>query len=123
MLVHPPVWAGSGEVMRDPLYRKLAEHIASLSSAEEVLWLLDQLLTDGEIHDVRDRVRIYSLLASGAHSQREVAHLANVSISKVIRGASNAHSPKVRAYFRKHFPDDSVSHRPASPRASAHSVR
>jgi TrpR family trp operon transcriptional repressor len=98
--------AGGRYVMRDPLYTKLAEHIASLKSTEEVLWLLDQLLTEGEIHDVRDRVRILSLLASGAHSQRDVARLANVSISKVIRGASNAHSPKVRTYFRKHFPDD-----------------
>ena len=95
--------------MRDPLYRKLAEHIASLQSADEVLHLLDLLLTDGEIHDVRDRVRIYSLLASGAHSQRDIARLANVSISKVIRGAANAHSPKVRAYFRKHFPDETAS--------------
>lgn len=109
--------------MRDPLYRKLAEHIASLGSAEKVLWLLDQLLTDGEIRDVRDRVHIYSLLAGGAHSQREVAHLANVSISKVIRGASNVHSPKVRAYFRKHFPDDTVAQRSTSARAGTHSVR
>lgn len=94
--------------MRDPLYTKLAAHIASLKSADEVLWLLDQLLTDGEILDVRDRVRIYSLLAAGTHSQRDVARLANVSISKVIRGAANTQSPKVRAYFRKHFPDDST---------------
>ncbi|HVJ62258.1 MAG TPA: Trp family transcriptional regulator [Tahibacter sp.] len=92
--------------MRDPLYTKLAEHIASLQSADEVIRLLDMLLTDSEIHDVRDRVRIYSLLASGTHSQRDVARLANVSISKVIRGASNTQSAKVRAYFRKHFPDD-----------------
>ena len=94
--------------MRDPIYTKLAEHIASLKSADEVARLLSLLLTDGEIRDVRDRVRIYSLLAAGTHSQRDVARIANVSISKVIRGAANTHSPKVRAYFRKHFPDDTA---------------
>ena len=35
--------------MRDPLYTLLAEHIASLTSADDVRWLLDQLLTDAEI--------------------------------------------------------------------------
>jgi Trp operon repressor len=92
--------------MRDPLYAKLAEHIASLETPGEVIRLLDMLLTDGEIKDIRDRVRIYQLLASSTHSQRDVARLANVSISKVIRGAANARLPKVRAYFSKHFPEN-----------------
>ena len=97
--------------MRDPLYTMLAEHIASLTSADDVRWLLDQLLTDAEIRDVSDRLRIYSLLASGTHSQRDIAQIASVSISKVIRGAANAHSPKLRAYFRKHFPEDRATAR------------
>ena len=37
--------------MRDPLYTLLAEHIASLTSADDVRWLLDQLLTDAEIRE------------------------------------------------------------------------
>ncbi|QDI03460.1 transcriptional regulator [Xanthomonas cerealis pv. cerealis] len=90
--------------MRSLLITQLMEHLAAIDSPEEIRWLLEQLLTDRELHDIGDRLHIYSLLVSGEYSQRAIAQLAKVSISKVERGASNARSPKVRAYFRKHFP-------------------
>lgn len=89
--------------MKDARYKELARHIAELETPEQVMWLLDQLLTAGEIRDVCDRLTIYSLLSSEKHSQRDVARLAKVSISKVERGATNTQSPEVRAYFREHF--------------------
>lgn len=92
--------------MREPDCRMLVEHLASTDSPEDIGQLLELLLTPREINDICDRLKIYRLLVDGRHSQRAIAKLAGVSISKVERGAANARSPAVQAYFRRHFPLD-----------------
>lgn len=84
-------------------YLLLINRLCKIDSPDEMRWLLGQLLTDAEIQDVVDRVRIYDALSNTEWTQREIAKRLGVSITKVTRGSSNIHSRKLRLYFQENF--------------------
>jgi TrpR family trp operon transcriptional repressor len=81
----------------------LGKMLADIQDKNEVLFFLGQVLTNAEINDVIDRVRIYQTLACTEIPQRECAKKLNVSISKVTRGAANLHNHKAKAYWQSKF--------------------
>lgn len=51
----------------------------------EFSWVLEELLTPGEITDIADRITILQMLQAGK-SQREIATSLNISVTTVSRG-------------------------------------
>lgn len=82
---------------------QLIARLCDIQDKKEMSWLLQQLLTQAEIEDVIDRIRIYTTLANTKSSQRDISKKLQVSITKVTRGAANLHNSEVNAYFSKHF--------------------
>lgn len=86
-------------------FEQLVGLLCSITDKEEMRWFLERLLTNAEVDDLTSRLRIYAALATSKYTQREVAKLLGVSISKVTRGASNMHSDYTKEFFRKRFPE------------------
>lgn len=84
-------------------YDMLIKKLCDIQDEQEMSWLLQQLLTQAEIQDLVDRIRIYTALTHTNWSQREISKHLKVSITKVTRGAANTHNIKVNDYFLKNF--------------------
>ncbi|WP_296405794.1 Trp family transcriptional regulator [Psychrobacter sp.] len=67
-------------------YHSLLQHLAELSDRQEIQSLLAALLTDKELQDIANRVRIFDLLEQGV-TQRVIAQQLGVGIATVSRGA------------------------------------
>jgi Trp operon repressor len=81
----------------------LINMLCNIQNYDEMRYLLDQILTAGEINDLLDRIRIYQMLACTDTPQRECAKSLNVSISKVTRGSANLRKPKSKEYWKSKF--------------------
>lgn len=73
----------SGDLWR----RDLAEAIASLRNADEVLKFLADVCTPGEVADLADRWHVAKLLDEGAHSYRDINAMTGISVTTVARVA------------------------------------
>lgn len=81
----------------------LINMLCNIQNNDEMRYLLEQILTTGEISDLLDRIRIYQMLACTDTPQRECAKSLNVSISKVTRGSANLRKPKSKEYWQSKF--------------------
>jgi TrpR family transcriptional regulator, trp operon repressor len=81
----------------------LVDMLCEIKTQDEMLFILEQVLTKAEIEDLVNRVRIYQELACTEITQRECAKILDVSISKVTRGASNLQNPKIKKYWQSKF--------------------
>lgn len=81
----------------------LINMLCNIQNHDEMRYLLEQILTTGEISDLLDRIRIYQMLACTDTPQRECAKSLNVSISKVTRGSTNLRKPKSKEYWQSKF--------------------
>lgn len=81
----------------------LINMLCNIQNNDEMRYLLEQILTAGEISDLLDRIRIYQMLACTDTPQRECAKSLNVSISKVTRGSANLRKPKSKEYWQSKF--------------------
>lgn len=86
-------------------FEQLVGLLCSITDKEEMQWFLERLLTNAEVDDLTARLRIYAALATSKYTQREIAKMLGVSISKVTRGASNMNSEYTKDFFRKRLPD------------------
>lgn len=67
-------------------YKSLIEHLTQLSDSDQVEAVLAALLSDKEVQDIDNRVRIFDLLQQGA-TQRTISQQLGVGIATVSRGA------------------------------------
>lgn len=67
-------------------YRELCELFAAIETSKEADMLLRDILTPQEIESLSERWQLVQLLANGV-SQRDIADMLPVSISKVTRGS------------------------------------
>lgn len=88
---------------RSKAKQTLIDLLCNIQNPKEMQFILEQILTDGEMNDLVDRIRIYQSLACTELPQRECAKSLNVSISKVTRGSSNLRNPKSKDYWKSKF--------------------
>jgi TrpR family trp operon transcriptional repressor len=88
---------------RSKAKQALIDMLCNIKNPDEMRLILELILTDGEMNDLVDRIRIYQSLACTELSQRECAKSLDVSISKVTRGSSNLRNPKSKDYWRSKF--------------------
>ncbi len=67
-------------------YQSLVQHLTELAGSQEVDAILAALLTDKELQDIANRVRIFDLLQQGV-TQRAISQQLGVGIATVSRGA------------------------------------
>lgn len=81
----------------------LINRLSDINTAKEMHWFLQCILTEAELNDIADRIRIYAALNQHKYSQREIAKQLGVSITKVTRGAANfytlSHNPLFQSLF------------------------
>lgn len=63
----------------------LTDTIWRVKSKKDVSWILEDLLTPGEIVELADRIQILKLLSEGK-SQRDIAQEMWISVTTVSRG-------------------------------------
>lgn len=81
----------------------LINKLSAIDDQEEMKWFLKCILTDTELDNIADRIRIYATLSQQQYSQREIAKRLAVSITKVTRGAANFHVLQNNEYFQSLF--------------------
>ncbi|MER2519127.1 MAG: YerC/YecD family TrpR-related protein [Bdellovibrionales bacterium] len=75
-------------VAEKTIWRKdLAEAIAALRDADEVMRFLADVCTPGEIMDIADRWHVAKLLDEGTHSYRDINAMTGISVTTVARVA------------------------------------
>lgn len=67
-------------------YLSLVQHLTELTDSQEIDAILAALLTDKELQDIANRVRIFDLLQQGV-TQRAISQQLGVGIATVSRGA------------------------------------
>ncbi len=70
----------------DAAYLSLVQHLTELTDSQEIDAILAALLTDKELQDIANRVRIFDLLQHGV-TQRAISQQLGVGIATVSRGA------------------------------------
>lgn len=76
----------------------LAEALASLRDADEVLRFLADVCTPGEIADLADRWHVAKLLDKGEHSYRDINAMTGISVTTVARVARFLQQEPHRGY-------------------------
>ena len=67
-------------------YQSLVQHLTQLTDSHEIEAVLAALLTDKELQEIANRVRIFDLLQQGV-TQRAISQQLGVGIATVSRGA------------------------------------
>jgi len=67
-------------------YQSLVQHLTQLTDSHEIEAILAALLTDKELQEIANRVRIFDLLQQGV-TQRAISQQLGVGIATVSRGA------------------------------------
>lgn len=67
-------------------YQSLVQHLTELTDSKEIEAVLSALLTDKELQDIANRVRIFDLLQQGV-TQRVISQQLGVGVATVSRGA------------------------------------
>lgn len=67
-------------------HQSLVQHLTELTDSQEIEAVLAALLTDKELQDIANRVRIFDLLQQGV-TQRAISQQLGVGIATVSRGA------------------------------------
>ena len=67
-------------------YQSLVQHLTQLTNSHEIEAVLAALLTDKELQEIANRVRIFDLLQQGV-TQRAISQQLGVGIATVSRGA------------------------------------
>ncbi|MDF7675449.1 trp operon repressor [Neisseriaceae bacterium ESL0693] len=81
----------------------LINRLSDIHSQNEMHWFLQCILTEAELDNIADRIRIYAALNQQQHSQREIAKQLGVSITKITRGAANFYQLQNNPYFQSLF--------------------
>lgn len=67
-------------------YQSLVQHLTELTDSKDIEAVLSALLTDKELQDIANRVRIFDLLQQGV-TQRVISQQLGVGVATVSRGA------------------------------------
>lgn len=87
--------------MTNVAYQSLLTHLANCSDSLEIDLLLTALLTDKELHDIANRIRIFDLLEQGV-TQREISEQLRVGIATVSRCAKAMQQHDVSSLLATH---------------------
>lgn len=74
--------------------KKIIDLLIATKSKKQAEDFLDIFLTESEVEEIKNRLKIYQMLLQGV-SQRQIAKDLGVGVATVIRGASELRNKKV----------------------------
>lgn len=88
-------------------YTQMLSVFSKIDSPDEMKKIFEEIFTESELHDLKLRWALLSMLSQG-HSQREISSELGISLCKITRGAKLLKEKKSKVYeiFRGGYGDE-----------------